>query len=66
MPMPMPMHDGKDLYSLRDKNGKSILTASKLPGSRYDRFDEVKTKGNASNPLIGLKSLQSTHVILKL
>lgn len=40
----LPMHDGKDLYSLRDKNGKSILTASRRPGS--DRLDELKTRFN--------------------
>jgi hypothetical protein len=40
----LPMHDGKDLYSLRDKNGKSVLTASRLPGK--DKFDEIKTRFN--------------------
>lgn len=45
----LPMHDGKELYSLRDKNGKSILTASRQPGS--DSFDEVKTRFNEGDIL---------------
>jgi len=47
----LPMHDGKELYSLRDKNGKSILTASRMPGS--NKFDEVKTKFNKEDLLAG-------------
>lgn len=43
------MHDGKDLYSLRDKNGKSILTASRQPGAK--EFDELKTKFNKDDLL---------------
>lgn len=40
----LPIHDGKELYSLRDKNGKSILTASRQPGRKV--FDEIKTRFN--------------------
>jgi hypothetical protein len=40
----LPMHDRKELYSLRDKNGKSILTASRQPGHKV--FDEIKTRFN--------------------
>lgn len=40
----LPMHDGKDLYSLRDKNGKSLLTASRLTDDLW--FDEIKTRFN--------------------
>jgi hypothetical protein len=43
----LPMHDGKDLYSLRDKNGKSILTASRIPDGLW--FDEIKTRFNDRN-----------------
>lgn len=48
----MPIHDNKDLYSLRDKNGKSILTASRYPGDSF--FDEVKTRFNKEDSLENL------------
>jgi hypothetical protein len=45
----LAMHDDKDLYSLRDKNGKSILTASFIP--EWNTFDEIKTRFNTRDVL---------------
>jgi hypothetical protein len=55
----LPMHDGKELYSLRDKNGKSILTASRKPGAT--RYDEVKTRFNDRDILTELRTLGSAR-----
>lgn len=54
----LPMHDGKELYSLRDKNGKSILTASKHPDS--SRLDEVKTRFNKEDILADYRQFKQT------
>jgi hypothetical protein len=40
------------LYSLRDKNGKSILTASRKPGAPF--FDEIKDRFNTNDILSAL------------
>lgn len=61
----MSIHDGKDLYSLRDKNGKSILTASFIP--EWNTFDEVKTRFNNRDVLgeITKSSTPSDHEFYK-
>ncbi len=55
----MSIHDGKDLYSLRDKNGKSILTASRNP--KYPFFDEIKTRFNEKDVLRDLIRVYGKH-----
>lgn len=55
----LPMHDGKELYSLRDKKGKSILTASRKPSLGF--FDEIKTRFNNEDVLSALHSSMGEH-----
>jgi hypothetical protein len=55
----LPMHDGKELYSLRDKEGKSILTASRKPGLGF--FDEIKTRFNNEDVLSVLHRSMGEH-----
>lgn len=56
----LPMHDDKDLYSLRDKNGKSILTASK-PKDGLPYFSEIQTRFNKDDILWKYRTNESTE-----
>ena len=54
----MSIHDGKDLYSLRDRNGKSILTASNIKGDKA--FNEIKTRFNKDDILKSYNAQEPT------